>query len=135
MISREFRLDVSGQEDLLEKLVKGGRAAVEGAGRFLYAHAVEVFNISQYLVPVDTGALRSSGYVTQPYVIGNNVGVLIVYGQASAPYALWVHERLDLFHEPPTQAKFLEQPLVDSVEDFQRGFRQVIEKAIEGSGR
>jgi hypothetical protein len=27
-----------------------------------------------------------------------------------APYTIFVHERLDLYHEPPTQAKFLEQP-------------------------
>jgi hypothetical protein len=27
-----------------------------------------------------------------------------------APYAVFVHERLDLYHVPPTQAKYLEQP-------------------------
>jgi hypothetical protein len=132
MISREFRIEVSGNDDLLDKLVKGGRNAVELSGRFLYKHASEVFMQSQYEVPVDTGALRSSGYVTTPYIVGKDVGVAIVYGGAAAPYALWVHEILENYHEPPTKAKFLEDPLTNSVEKFREGFRRVLDDAIEG---
>lgn len=28
----------------------------------------------------------------------------------AAPYCVFVHERTDVYHAPPTQAKFLEQP-------------------------
>jgi hypothetical protein len=131
-MAKDYRLEVEGMSDLLEMLVKGGRNAVELSGRYLYSHAVKVFERSQYEVPVDTGALRSSGYITQPYVFGNQVAISIVYGQAAAPYALWVHEMMESYHEPPTKAKFLEDPLTNSLEDFRRGFRQVLEDAVSG---
>lgn len=135
MIGRQFRLEVKGQENLLKQLVKGGRNAVELSGRFLYSHATDVFMQSQFEVPVDTGALRSSGYVTQPFIVGNEVAIAIVYGQAAAPYALWVHEILEHHHEPPTKAKFLEDPLTNSIDDFRIGFRRVLEAALEGKSK
>jgi hypothetical protein len=131
-MAKDYRLEVEGMNDLLEMLVKGGRNAVELSGRYLYAHAVKVFEASQLEVPVDTGALRSSGFITQPYVFGNQVAISIVYGQAAAPYALWVHEIMEYYHEPPTKAKFLEDPLTNSLEEFRVGFRQVLEDAVSG---
>jgi hypothetical protein len=131
-MAKDYRLEVEGMNDLLDMLVRGGRDAVAVSGRYLYAHAAKVFERSQYEVPVDTGALRSSGFITQPFVVGNQVAISIVYGQAAAPYALWVHEILDAYHEPPTKAKFLEDPLTNSLEDFRVGFRKVLEDAIEG---
>lgn len=128
----DYSLEVEGLTDLLKMLIRGGRDAVEVSGRYIYAHATKVFEESQYQVPVDTGALRSSGFITQPYVIGNQVAISIVYGQAAAPYALWVHEILEHYHKPPTKAKFLEDPLVDSLEDFRVGFRKVLMDALEG---
>lgn len=129
-MAKDFRLEVEGMSELLEMLVKGGRNAVELSGRYLYAHAVKVFEVSQLEVPVDTGALRSSGFITQPFVFGNQVAISIVYGQAAAPYALWVHEIMEYYHEPPTKAKFLEDPLTNSLEEFRVGFRQVLEDAV-----
>lgn len=41
----------------------------------------------------------------------------------TAEYAIFVHERLDLHHEPPTQAKFLEQPLREHANEFAAGIR------------
>lgn len=131
-MAKDYRLEVEGMNDLLEMLVKGGRNAVELSGRYLYAHAVKVFAVSQLEVPVDTGALRSSGFITQPFVFGNQVAISIVYGQAAAPYALWVHEIMEYYHEPPTKAKFLEDPLTNSLEEFRVGFRQVLEDAVSG---
>ena len=131
-MAKDYRLEVEGMNDLLEMLVRGGRNAVELSGRYLYSHATKVFEQSQLQVPVDTGALRSSGYVTQPYIFGNQVAISIVYGQAAAPYALWVHEILEYYHEPPTKSKFLEDPLTDSLEEFRAGFRRVLEDAVSG---
>lgn len=131
-MAKDYRLEVEGMNDLLEMLVKGGRNAVELSARYLYAHAVKVFAVSQLEVPVDTGALRSSGFITQPFVFGNQVAISIVYGQAAAPYALWVHEIMEYYHEPPTKAKFLEDPLTNSLEEFRVGFRQVLEDAVSG---
>ncbi len=131
-MAKDYRLEVEGMHNLLDMLVRGGRDAVSVSGRYLYAHAVKVFERSQFEVPVDTGALRSSGYITQPFVAGNQIAISIVYGQAAAPYALWVHEMMESYHEPPTKAKFLEDPLTNSLEDFRVGFRAALEAAIEG---
>lgn len=131
-MSKDYALEVEGMNDLLDMLVRGGRDAVAVSGRYLYSHATRVFERSQYEVPVDTGALRSSGFITQPYVTGNQVAISIVYGQAAAPYALWVHENLEQRHAPPTKSKYLEDPLTESLEDFRRGFRKVLEDAVEG---
>lgn len=58
---------------------------------------------SQPLVPVDKGLLKASGHVE---VTGKGMAAqaLVVY---DAPYAFVVHERLDVHHEPPTQARYL----------------------------
>lgn len=131
-MAKNYRLEVQGAGDLLEMLVRGGRNAVELSGRYLYAHATKVFEQSQLEVPVDTGALRSSGFITQPYIFGNQVAISIVYGQAAAPYALWVHEILEYYHEPPTKSKYLEDPLTNSLDAFRAGFRRVLEDAVSG---
>jgi len=63
---------------------------------------------AQKLVPVDTGDLRSSHYlITKPTIGG--VSANIGYAKGGNPaYAAIVHERLDLQHRPPTQAKFMQ---------------------------
>lgn len=77
----------------------------------LLDEAQTVFEASQVLVPVDTGLLKSTGQVHDPEVTaGGNVEVEISYGSDATPYAVFVHERLDVHHDAPTQAKFLEQP-------------------------
>lgn len=50
-------------------------------------------------VPVDTGALRSSGVVRGPELASpGNPQVRLTFGGPSAPYALVQHERLDYTH-------------------------------------
>ena len=47
--------------------------------------------------------------ITAKAAAAKNANLKLVVGY-EAEYAVHVHERLDLYHEPPTQAKFLEQP-------------------------
>lgn len=65
--------------------------------------AYDVFNLSQQLVPVKTGYLKSTGYIKS-----TSDGWEIGY---TAPYAVFVHEIIDTFHAPPTQSKFLQDSL------------------------
>lgn len=104
------RVTLVGEERLLAVLsrLENAEAAL---GRALYEEANRIFNQSQALVPVDTGALRSSGHVTLPNQGPDGVEVTIGYGGAAAPYAVYVHERLDLNHPNGGQAKFLEEPV------------------------
>jgi hypothetical protein len=43
------------------------------------------------------------------YGVSNAAKVVYEVGY-TAPYAIFVHENLELYHAPPTQAKYLEQP-------------------------
>jgi hypothetical protein len=89
-------------------------------GRLLYQEGIKIMAESQPLVPVDTGTLRSTGYVSEPEREGDTITVDIGYGgpaakinpksgESSVGYGLYVHENLDAHHKVG-QAKFLEQP-------------------------
>ncbi len=68
-----------------------------------------IFERSQTYVPVRKGDLKKSGFVE---VTQNSKGVTgrVGYAKGGTPtYALIVHENLETFHFPPTQAKFLER--------------------------
>lgn len=70
-----------------------------------------IFEASQRLTPVDTGELIASGYLEST---GTKKAprIEIGYGRGGHPsYTVFVHERTDIMHVAPTQAKFLEEPL------------------------
>jgi hypothetical protein len=70
----------------------------------------------QTFVPVDTGALRSSGHVEPVRFTGRaTIEVSLGYGGPSAAYALEVHENLNS-HHAYGQAKYLETPVRLAVE-------------------
>lgn len=73
-----------------------------------------IYDESQRLVPVLTRALRLSGYMqvtASPTGSGRRV-VEVGYAPRGNPeYAITVHEQTQYLHEPPTQAKFLEQAI------------------------
>ena len=79
--------------------------------KVVYEEANVIFNESQKIVPVDTGALKTSGFVHAPRRENNRVFVRVTYGGSAAHYALYVHENLYARHTAPTQAKYLETPL------------------------
>jgi len=64
----------------------------------------------QDYVPVDTGALRASGYVAPPELLPTGATIELGFGGPAAPYAVFVHEDLTK-HHPVGQAKYLELPV------------------------
>lgn len=104
-------VEVKGTEKLRRALAELGEWALAEAGKALYAEAELIMTESKKQCPVDTGTLRGTGHVEQPEESGDRVTVQMGYGGPAAPYAIWVHERLDLRHNPPTKAKFLEDPV------------------------
>lgn len=93
----------------------------------LFQRANAILGVSQRLVPVDLGVLRSSGHVPPPKVTRTGAEAEIVYGGPAREYATFVHEDLSAFHNPPTQAKYLEQPFlaerdntIDELSDYVR---------------
>lgn len=95
-------------------------AAAEG----LKAWVQDAFDESQRLVPVDDddprgGTLKESGAVE---VDESKLRAVISYsgehrkadGKSSGPTAIFVHEDMTVQHSGGRQAKYLEQPLMDS---------------------
>lgn len=121
------KIEVQGMDRVLRLLVQGGAAAVREVGMALYWEANTAFNKSQELVPVATGNLKSSGRVEMPQSTPSGVEVEIAYG---TPYGLYVHENLEANHAAPTQAKFLETPVVQQVEGMGGRIADRVEAAL-----
>jgi hypothetical protein len=77
------------------------RAATDALDRF----SNHVLGEAQKITPVDTGALVGSATAEDAVVADGKISQTIGF---DTDYAAAVHERLDLHHKPPTQAKFLE---------------------------
>lgn len=79
--------------------------------------------------PVDTGALRGSGHVGGPFRRNGGIEVVMGFGGPAAPYAIHVHERLDVFHRVG-QAKFLESVLLESAPYFPQRVAERIRRGL-----
>lgn len=97
--------------------------------RALYQEALVELKEMKRRTPVDTGALRASEEVEEPTISGRDIAVRVTAGGPSAPYALIVHERLDVDH-PVGQAKFMESVIHES----QPYMAQRIATRLEGLG-
>jgi hypothetical protein len=63
--------------------------------------------------PVDTGTLRNTVRQVGPRKEGRKIITFIAAGGPAAPYAIYVHEDLDVFHKVG-QAKFIESVIMES---------------------
>lgn len=107
-----MRFITAGENQMRARLVALARRMPVEVGAALYVEAEILMGEAKERTPVDTGALKASGHVTLPEIHGREIAVDMVYGGASAPYALYVHEDLDAHHKVG-QAKFLESVLVE----------------------
>lgn len=84
-----------------------GRTIADGLARA----AQTVLAKALVLCPKDTGALRKTGTVV---VTGRGFGAKakVEFGGPEAPYALYVHENPDAYHEPPTTHRFLTKAVI-----------------------
>lgn len=101
-------IKVEGKRNIISNLQKEKilmnrkiRRGIEKAADFLLEK-------SKPLVPVDTGDLKDTGHV----FISRTGSTSEFEAQVSygTHYAIYVHEDLGAFHQPPTSAKFLEIP-------------------------
>lgn len=101
----------------------------------LAAKALEpTFELSQYYVPVDTGALKRSGELVSKTVRGKGVAE-IVYARSGRPhYAMFVHEIMSYGHTPPTRAKFLESAIKEDLQNIKSRLAELSKGVINGNG-
>lgn len=107
--TRDVRTQMAQIQKNLEKAINTIDKATPQAVVFALQ---PIFDESQRLVPVKTGDLKRSGYLEIRTTPGRGSQAEIGYGRGGRPfYAVFVHEMIGLRHDPPTQAKFLQQPL------------------------
>lgn len=119
-----------------------GRRLIDGAAAGLYQAAVDIMYVSQDQVPVETATLKSSARINEPVLVANALTLSLGYGygeevnpdtgQRAAQYAIPVHERTELKHEPPTKAKFLEDPALAYESAFGGTIAMWMQRATRG---
>lgn len=100
---------MSGMKELKAALKAAKDDAYQATAAAVYVAANEIMTEAKQRAPVDTGTLRSSGYVTLPEP-GPNPKVELGFGGAAAQYALVQHERTEYRHEVG-EAKYLENAI------------------------
>ena len=135
MAKSSFKLDLFGDKELVNALKAGKENTPRAIAQAIYEEANIIFAKSQILVPVDTGILRGSGGVSAPQMGAQGYFVDIFYGGPAAPYALFVHEIIGNYHNPPTQAKYLEQPVMEAMATIQENIKGRIMDIIEKGHR
>lgn len=121
---------LTGIEAVSERLRQLPGRGVKVVKRWAYSEGLEVLAHSQKIVPVDTGALRSSGHVEHPKVEGGRVVVTVGYGGPAVGYALRVHEDLEARHNEGQEAKFLEKGVLSRQGKFEETLAAEIDKEL-----
>jgi hypothetical protein len=130
-VDMDYTQQIRSQMDDIISNFRTIQGAVPGLGVHALQHALSpIYDTSQELVPVDTGKLKASGYIEvqqEGSELTGNVG----YARDNDPfYAVIVHERLDLRHEPPTQAKFLEEAINRHIDEIPERFAEYMREAL-----
>jgi hypothetical protein len=145
-MAKAFSRQITGGKELQAKMRKLGPAATKAAAGSLFRSAEKIMTTSkEKFVPVDVGNLRASGHVALPEIKGEDVKVTLGYGgpagignqggdtnQKDVGYAVHVHENPDAWHRPPTQWKYLEQPMKDAEKEIVKDLGEDIDDALAG---
>lgn len=98
---------ITGLPQLRRRMTAAEKAQRHAFGAALYREGSRILRESLRLVPVDTGRMRATGYVSPP-TSKMFVGQVVEVGYGT-DYAPRQHEDVSLRHRVG-QAKFLEQP-------------------------
>ncbi len=111
-----IRAQMKALEDTIAKVIRETEdATIEALGFALQPIDTRMHE----LVPVDTGDLiESSYYEFRQGAAGPEAE--LGFARGGVPfYATMVHENLEVHHEAPTQAKFLEQAVAENIDQIQ----------------
>jgi hypothetical protein len=121
---KEFR-------DAFARLRDEGEKTLEGSVRDHMEQ--DVYPETQTRVPVATGALRGTGRVVPGSKSGSTAvkyGNSPVNDDSLVDYAAAVHEIEEHHHDAPTQAKFVEEPLKESIPKLKERAGKDLEELI-----
>lgn len=109
-------MKIVGAKQMIGKIMALRAGFKTEVGRAIYMEAQIELTEAKKRVPVDTGTLRASGFVTTPEIgPGDRISVRIGFGGAASDYAVYVHENLEAYHANG-QAKYLESVLNESAQ-------------------
>ena len=122
----DFEFDIKGFDLMSQRLSILAEVLPAAVGDALRAEAEIEMTEAKRRTPVDTGALRASGFVGGPTQVDAETQVVtLAFGgpagsgnqgetnDVDVGYAVYVHEDLEAFH-PTGEAKFLESVLLQS---------------------
>lgn len=133
-MAQVFRFEIEGAQELRNMLEVSGKDAGRVVAQVINEEANTIFGKALVLTPVDTGALRGSGGVSAPMQTPEGIAVDIFFGGPAASYAMYVHEILSNYHNPPTQAKYLEQPFMERLPEIQANLARRIIDLLKKNG-
>ncbi len=125
---RQIKTVISNLKSVFEGLKKG---AITDA---LMEMGEEIVTQTTPLVPEDTGALKESWAITTD-PSSDNPKVVVSYGgdgrKGFVNYAVRIHEDMQMFHESPTQAKFLSAGAELAKSNFEAIMAKHVRKALK----
>lgn len=114
--------EISGLKEVYKNLNITEEEIIKAALKGQKALALNILGESQKLVPVDTSTLKRSGHVSTERNI-----TTISY---NTPYALKQHEDASLNHPKGGEAKYLEKPFNEKVQDMENFISTEVYKAM-----
>ncbi len=123
-------VEVSSPEEIAARLRRFAEIFPDGVGTALYLVANDpIMNEAKADAPVDSGYMRSTGYVNEPVLEKGSIDVeLGFYANYSAP----VHDRTDLHHTTGTD-HFLSKSLERNASTVKQRILEQIESAFGGA--
>lgn len=125
-------VEIRGANVLVQGLETLGAEALPALASAVFQEAERIMTEAktQY-VPVDTGVLRDSGFVSPPEIGGMEVSVTLGFGGAASAYALVQHERLDYTHTVGGP-KYLERPVLNATNGMEDRLAETLAAALGG---
>lgn len=95
-----------------------------------------LYDETQIEVPKKTGDLAATAHVVEHETIGNTRSKGLRYGEPGEgegviDYAAAVHEIIGASHAPPTKAKFVEDPLVQGLDEYRKFLSESSDNAVK----
>lgn len=113
-------IKVIGAQQVARNAIRAAGLNMAGARRGVYKAALFVQRTAQRQTPVKTGNLKASADTIMDAL---KPLATIVY---SAYYAIYVHERTELHHNPPGRSKFLQA----AIDEHRRDILDIIAKEM-----
>lgn len=104
-----FKVNFQGTRFRKDLREAGHELGVKAVAAGIFALANEIMIDAKERAPVDTGAMRASGYVAPPEIGSTSIVLEEGFGGPSKEYVIRQHEDLSLHHPGGGEAKFLER--------------------------